>query len=657
VVGIAREKVVFGRGDFTVNWRWDFRKLALNGFRGRVLASWVLAAFVLLIAGCAKYNTYYNAKRAFDDAEYQRNEKIREHQDPGKPTGQQATLYETAALKAQKVIDNYPGHSLTDDALFLQGKAHHRLESYRMSIRNLENLFLNFPATPYQEEALYLQALNYLLIGAVDRSQDYLDLLASQFPESDYQAETLKVSGDNAFTLERWAEAAENYQQYLESYKEEDEERDRIGLKLAECYWELKDFEQAATILQDVSKRTESAELAFRARLLRARVHVRMGDYNIADTLLDEIDSEASVYESQRAVQMVKAENLVAQGKGDEAAPLLENIPEDWKNDPDAKARSAEMLGNLYLERGMLLEAKGQFRQAVGRKDALEDENQARLLVEALDDFLAAEQALPDAPAERIPRLKLLQANSMLFGFQRPDEAARLFSEAAVDTAADSTLTPRALFGALITYRDHLDMPDSAEYFAQRLLDEFPRSPQAFEVQHGAEGNLLGFLLDQRRERQAEAFAALSPEELEDLNKITDISEYSSGAQVAGSGVRRRMVYLARRDNILIEPSAELLAAAASRQPVGTSQVPTFPAPTDDPRTLTGENPPMPGYSTSSADSLRMPAVAPADSSSLGGGLDRPGVKNPQQRVQPEETKKREDKKEKKKKPKKFDLR
>ena len=120
------------------------RRCLPGGTPGRLLLAVLL---LVALAGCAKYNTYYNAKKAFDQAELVRTEAIRKHEDPPKPAGLQKTDYETAIQKAQKVLDEYPGHDLTDDALFLQAKAWHRLESYRMSIRKLDLLFRNFPAT------------------------------------------------------------------------------------------------------------------------------------------------------------------------------------------------------------------------------------------------------------------------------------------------------------------------------------------------------------------------------------------------------------------------------------------------------------------------------------------------------------------------------
>jgi tetratricopeptide (TPR) repeat protein len=530
----------------------------------RLLWPAVLALLILFLIGCAKYNTFYNAQKSFNAAEKVREDALRQHQDPPQPSGGQKADYETAIRKAQKILDEYPGHSLTDDALFLQAKAYYRLGSYRMSIRKFDLLFTNFPQTPNLEEALYLTAMDYLLIGALDRSQEYLDRLAKLFPDSKYQAETRKVSGDNSFALEDWATAAENYRQYLE-LKSDIEERDRVGLKLAECYWEMDEYLKAAEVLLEVSNNTSSADLGFRARLLRARVHVRIGDFEVADQLLVELRNQASVYAAEGEVTLVEAESLVAQGKGDQASPLLENMPAEWET-PAVKARAADILGYLYLERGELEEAKAEFQTALMRRAELDDEDRTRRLHDNLQDYLAAEAALPDAQPQRVPGLKLLQANAMLFGFERPGTAADLYIQAAADTAADSTVAARALFGAYLSYEQHLDKPDSAALFAAELERRFPDSPQAFEVRSGRDGNLLGFLLARQETEQRYRYANLSEEEKSALQEVSDFSESLAGTSDRLPGVRRRMVFLARRPNILFDPPAQAVAAAQARQ-------------------------------------------------------------------------------------------
>lgn len=636
------------------------RSSAKNTPRARrpVLAIWLVLVLLLLLVGCAKYNTFYNARRAFDNAEHVREQAIKNHEDPPEPAGAQLQDYQEAIRKAQKILDDYPGHSLTDDALFLQAKAHNRLSSYRQSIKKLDLLFLNFPATEHMEEALYIQALNYLMIGAVDRSQEFLDQLDREFPESKFQSETLKVSGDNAYALEDWEAAARNYEAYLAEHGQ-DENADRIGVKLAECYWELEEYLKASEVLQTVQQNTTSQELAFRARLLLARVHVRLDDFEMVERLTRELEEEASVYNASGEVVLIQAESLVAQGRGEEAAPLIESMPEEWGT-PKVKARAADILGYLYMQRGDLEAAAEQFGIAVRGRDQLDDYNRTRRLDQNLNDYLSAENALVDARVERIPRLKLLQANAMLFGFNRPDAAAHLFAAAGVDSAADSLLAPRGLYGAVVVYRDYLDLPDSAAYYGDRLLDAYPDSPQAFEYRKGPEGDLLSYLLARQDSLQAAHLASLTPEELEALEKVDFLdTEQRAGGPKVHAGVRRRMVYLSRRPNMLFEPPEGAVEAARRRQETRLKEEAESAAET----AATDERLRQEGaFGSAVEDSsfvpsteFGLPSTSPQDSLLIGPVPGGTGAPPPAQDQKPDE--KKEEKKEEEKDKSRFDLR
>lgn len=521
---------------------------------------------MLFLAGCAKYNTYFNAKKAFDDAEYVRNEAIRKHEDPPKPAGLQKTNYETAIQKAQKVLDEYPGHGLTDDALFLQAKSWHRLEGYRMSIRKLDLLFQNFPATEYLEESLYLQGLNYLLIGSLEKSQEFLAQLGRRFPDSRYQADVQKVSGDNSFAMENWEAAAASYRRYLQE-NPRSEDRDRIGLKLAECQWELGDYLGAANVLREIGDESDSAELGFRAQLLRARVHVRIGDHDLVDALLGELRAEAEVYNARGDVRLVEAESLVARSRPGEAASLLEGMPLEWQT-PQVKAKAADLLGYMYMDRGEWEQARNSFQEALRQRNELEDPERTRRAHDTLKDYMAADQALVDAKGASAAELRLEKANALLFGFDRPREALDLYAAAAADTAADAEVAARATYGALITFRDHLDLPDSGRIYADALQERFPDSPQAYEARTGGSSELLGYLLARRHLEQEARLAALTPEERLALASGEGVAVAGPDGlrrPTPGAGLRRRMVYLARRPNLEFPPTPQELALAEQR--------------------------------------------------------------------------------------------
>ncbi len=487
---------------------WD-RRNGSGACRWRV---WV-CVLLLGLVGCAKYNTYYNANKAFREAEQIRQDRIKQGEEVLEPTSVQKDRYNAAIVKCQKILDEYPGSGVTDDALFLMAKAYHRLNSYRASIRNFELLFTNFPATSFEEEAIYLQALNYLMIGDVGNSSELLERLRKSYPKSRYQAQALRVSGENNFVLEHWADARLSFEEYLERYPKADD-RDLIAQKLAFCHWELGEYDAAAEILTPLSADASSRKQAFDAQLLLARVEAYRGRHAEADAIVTELKNSAETYQAEGEVALVEAENLEKQGDDTAAATVLENMPEEWLT-TEVRPRRHDLLGRLYFRGWRLEEARAELQEAVKGATVLEDPEWTRQQLNMLRDYLAAEQSLPDAKPERVPSLKLLQANVLLFGMERPHMAASRYLEVAFDANADSATAVRGLYGAYLVYQEHLALPDSAGRMADELTRTYPNSPQAFLIREGQEANLLAYLLvlrDEARFRQAEIAVASGQE-------------------------------------------------------------------------------------------------------------------------------------------------
>ncbi|MFO7654645.1 MAG: tetratricopeptide repeat protein [Candidatus Krumholzibacteriia bacterium] len=529
------------------------------GRRRAAVACGGLLLVVLALGGCAKYNTFYNAEQAFGSAERAREDRLKRKEDVSEVDSAQRGDYERAIQKAQKVIDQHPGHALIDDALFLQGKAHHRLQNHRTSIRKLDLLFTNFPATRYEEEALFLQALNYMHLGNVATSQDFLERLDRRYPDSRFQAEALRVKGESSFVLERWEQARDAFEEYRTRFPQ-GEGKQAIALKLGETYWELGDYESVVPVLQDVLDSTAGTEVGFDTRLLLARALGRIGQAAEAESLLAALRDEAEVYARQGEVALARAEVTSSRGDDGAAAAILENMPPEWGT-PVVNARAADVLGYVALRRGDWERAREHFQNAVrGRRELDQPERSAQIL-SMLQDYLAAEGRLPDASGPERSRLLLLQANGMLFAFDRPRQAADLFLEAARHEEADSLVAARALYGAQLVYRQHLDLPDSAALLAAEVQERFPDSAQAYALSQGARGDLLAFLLERRdvqlQERRQEG--AVEPETV-----IATTSQQLFPP--SDTGLRRRKIYRQRGPDIVFAAPASAIAAAARRQ-------------------------------------------------------------------------------------------
>ncbi|MDO9694467.1 MAG: tetratricopeptide repeat protein [Candidatus Latescibacteria bacterium] len=479
-------------------------------YRHRRLAAVALATALLAVgAGCARFNTFYNARKAYRTAELVREDRVKQGLDPATPTPQQIQEYQRCVKKCQIILDEYPGHALTDDALFLMAQAYHRLESHRMAITQLELLISNFPATPHLEEALYLQAVSRLLVGDVAGSNNFLAQLEQAFPESEFQAEALRVGGENALALESWAEARDRFRDYLDLHAGSDEAAS-VGNKLALCYWELGEFEAAHGRLEAVAAAGGDKGQLFDARLLQARCLTRLGRHDEASDLIDQLKEEAELYGKDGVTALAQAEVMVARGQADEAAPLLEGLPAEWRVG-EVPARLAEMLGEIYLKQWKIEEARQQFRDALRNANVLEDEQRCRRLDAELNRYLAAEQRLGTAGEDQKPALRLTMANVLLFALDRPRLALDAYLEVVAAAAQDSAAAVRGLYGAALVYRDRLSLPDSAAVLTARLQDEYPESPQAFVTREGAEGDLYAYLTGLEARRRELELAAGGP--------------------------------------------------------------------------------------------------------------------------------------------------
>jgi thioredoxin-like negative regulator of GroEL len=406
-----------------------------------------------------------------------------------------------------------------------------------MSISKLDLLLSNFPATKYLEEALYLQAVNHLLIGDAGGSSDYLSQLRNQFPDSRFQAAALKAGGDNAITLERWAEARDSYSQYLAVHTGT-EEAPRVGLNLARCHWELQEYEAAQARIEAVlASGTEDKLLLFESRLLLARVLSRLGRYDESASLTDQLDDEAEVYQKDGEVALAKAEDLIARGRPEEAAPLIETIPSEWKIGAVA-ARSGEMLGRIYLDQWRIEEAQEQYRLAAGNPTVLDDPDGVRIINTELARYILAEQRLDTAREDQAPTHKLTKANVLLFYLDRPRLALDLYLEVADAAAADSSAAVRGLYGAALVYGGYLALPDSADVMAARLVAEYPASPHThMATTAAAERDLYAYLMELDR-REAAQLAAAGPG-LETASGPDGVRDEERPDAVADDSVRR----------------------------------------------------------------------------------------------------------------------
>jgi len=122
----------------------------------RIPIKLILALLILAVistsSGCVYFNTFYNARKAFNEAESARKGSLSK----GRETIQKAK-YEVAIEKALKVTEEYPNSSWYDDALFVLGISYYYTNQQLKSERRLRELLANFPESKFADDAtIYL---------------------------------------------------------------------------------------------------------------------------------------------------------------------------------------------------------------------------------------------------------------------------------------------------------------------------------------------------------------------------------------------------------------------------------------------------------------------------------------------------------------------
>ena len=260
----------------------------------------LLAAVVLLGAGCAYYNTFYNARSSYRDG--------LKLKDQNQKT-QAKAKFDKAIEKSALVIKHWPKSRWVDDALFLVGTSYYQEGQYGKAIREFDQLSLAFPNSGlvpeselyrglalladrqygtarlaldavrqkyprFASDAAYNLAKSFIDRDELERGADSLAAFVERFPESRFHRTAVKSLADASFTLKRYADAEKWYAFYAK-LSSDPKERALAKLKIAACRYEQGKYGETVAEVTDVLGRYP--ELDDEANLLLGKALTETG--------------------------------------------------------------------------------------------------------------------------------------------------------------------------------------------------------------------------------------------------------------------------------------------------------------------------------------------------------------------------------------------
>jgi len=501
----------------------------------------ILIVLMLLFSNCAYYNTFYNAKKAFKEAE---KERARRRTDD--PTSTEIQKYDKAIEKASKVMELHPKSRYVDDAIMLVGQAFYYKRDYHKAKRKFEELLTYFPKGGYAAQARLWLGKAHLALNDDAAAEAIFRELASSRKDRSVAEEGQLLVGEVLFKRERFAEALQEYSRAVRVAKSA-ERRTRAQLRVGECYLRLEDYPNALGAFGRAA-RMAPAEKLKREALFQVGVTQKLaGEPREAIRIFTRLLGTAKTDEIPK-LRLEIADGILSSGSTQEAIDEYTAIMKDFPRS-DASAKAAFRMGEIY-ERyiGNFEKAKEFYDkvrteyarsevvpQATERSDNL---TEVFKLKKAIADFEArlfgtpADSAAegkgtkkeekpkpapaPAAPAksspalaalenpklsdpERLAQARLLLGELYLLEFSQPDSAVTQYAEV-VNRFPETPAAPRALFSLAYILGTKKGDRAQADSLYRQLMEKYPSSPQAVEARKrlkGSEADGVGALFQE----------------------------------------------------------------------------------------------------------------------------------------------------------------
>jgi TolA-binding protein len=402
----------------------------------------ILVLCALAFLDCAYFNTFYNAKKQFAEAEKAYLANPPELQ----ISGSQRELYEQAIKKASKILAFYPNSKYVDDALFLMGKSYFRMEEFGKSRRKFEELLANYPKSKFRFEAGYLLGTIHYYMDEPTKARDALMAVIESKKENSWADDARYMLGEMAFRNGQYREALEEYAKVPEDYPKSKLRADAM-FKIGECQFKLEKYQAALEAYQEAQKFQTSVPQRYQIELRIGECYQKLGQFQRALETFNDLARSDRYLDHLPEVQLRISEVYYLMGDSSQAIKRYEDIVHQNEKTKEAAA--------AYYQLGLI------------SMEGLSD------LEKAMDYFDKSKAASPTSEAAQLASLRRRQINKL-----------EEYRQNAI--SADSLQLAEAYFSLGEVYLLDLNRPDSALVYYQKVVTQYPDSRYAPRAQYAA---------------------------------------------------------------------------------------------------------------------------------------------------------------------------
>ena len=460
--------------------------------------SLIFMVLLFVFSSCAYFNTFYNARQYFEQAEKQRLEKAGESIPPGA-----IDAYGKVIDKSQYVIDKYPDSKLVKEAFLLIGMSRFHRKEYRIA----ETVFKQYVETYADDvdQAEYWLALCKWKLGKPQPALDVLQSMLETATDNNFISSIYLSKAEINLDIDNSKLALEYLVLAAETNKDRDE-RGQIYYRIAELAYNAEDYEQALSANTEVVKNSTSKKRKEEANLQIVRIHRLLGNWDTVKDLIKSmlLDETFKTIHGDLDLELVKLYQM--DGLMEEAITRIESIKEDYKNSKtsaeayyihgeialydlwnldDAK-KYFERVTREYRQSIYTSTANLRAKEITKYQESLEEittlDDHILLTIAVLDSL--NDDSLKSVREKEVNNSRISIASHLYnlgeleaFHFKRQDSSMTHFQRI-VNEFPESEYYPKSLF-ALYYINFSTGDTITAEIYSKRILDELPSSEYA----------------------------------------------------------------------------------------------------------------------------------------------------------------------------------
>ena len=327
---------------------------------------------LMLIMGCGAYfNTYYNAKKFFNQAEKKRIEREKSAQVSGNQNRRlnrsKIPEYERAIEKGSKVLQFHAKSKYVDDALFLIGRSFYHTYEYLKARRKFDELITIFPEGKLASKSKLWLGKTLIELKEYETALTVLNELVSQKVDKNISGEERFLLGELYFNKEDYPAAIKEFTDTIDKVSKKSDKVTALS-KASEAYIKLLDYNKAAQVLRRALDLKPELEQKYLVELTYAKILRQLKEYDQTLLVFDAMTKGALTRNEMANVRLEIANTYIEREEWDKAKITLEEIVVDFPKSEFAVSALFE-LGKMFIKKDNDLQQAKVYFEAAKKKN------------------------------------------------------------------------------------------------------------------------------------------------------------------------------------------------------------------------------------------------------------------------------------------------